>query len=81
MEVRNTKPCKSCGAPIFFARNVTTGRPQPFDAEPTGAAWVVKWIADPTDTAYGGHYLSSHRPTFMPHHATCPHADQHRRSR
>jgi len=81
--VRTT--CSSCGAPIIFKQTVT-GKQMPLDAEPNadgnvqlgwiGGEEVALLLAEPGDRAaaqIAGHLL------YMPHFATCPNADEHRR--
>jgi hypothetical protein len=68
-------PCRSCGAPITWAIT-DQGKRMPLDAEPNPAGNVRLTLTNAVvlrkDEVYDG-------PRFMPHWATCPNADQHRR--
>lgn len=64
----NTTQCKACGADVFFAPHIVSGKLMIFDAEPNpDASWIMeqghmKWSNEPGDD----------QTRFMPHHATCP---------
>ena len=65
--------CRSCKAQIIWART-DNGRRIPIDAEP------VKRVI--LDDSHGGDIVgASLVDTFMPHHATCPNAEQHRKAK
>lgn len=59
--------CKTCGAEILWIRT-TTGKMHPIDAKPE-----KRWVWNAVD---GWDLLETH----ISHFATCPDADQHRRS-
>ena len=73
--------CKSCGAPIFWAKTIK-GMPMPIDGEPSprgniviseeGVALVYR---DPS--AVAPRYADE--PRYLSHFATCPNADDHRK--
>lgn len=75
--------CRSCGAPIRWARTVGAGKSMPLDAEPSAdgnvqlvgqhEAAVVLAGLDLYAAQQAGEVL------YMPHHATYPTVDQHRR--
>lgn len=74
--------CRSCQAPVLWARHTATGRWAPFDAEPSTAGNVV--LDGDQATVVGPPSLfdaPDERPRYMPHHATCPHAAAWRRGR
>jgi hypothetical protein len=86
--VRSDGNCSSCGAPIRWARSLSTQRLMPLDAasNPNGNLGVVGWV----DTAQVGWPMPvvAVNPTkpvteyrYMSHFVTCPNADQHRRQR
>lgn len=60
------KLCRSCGAPVIWVRTIN-GKAQPLDAEPQKRVIInddgIGLVVD----------------TYMPHHATCPYADRHRK--
>lgn len=67
--------CRTCGAPIIWARSARTGRPMPLDARPTTAGTFVivqGSIAMYSPGTPGDRYRS--------HFASCPDADKHRKS-
>lgn len=75
-----TSQCRSCDAPIVWARTVN-GKSMPVDPEPTEGG-NVELIPEPTGSAvraivHGQPPLGA-PPLHMPHHATCPDADSWR---
>ena len=76
--------CASCNAPIRWATTVNK-KPIPLDAEPSEDGNVV--FVDLTDRVdvLGPEGVVQAKLTnqilFMPHHATCPKADQHRKEK
>lgn len=71
--------CRSCQAPIRFART-KNGKPMPLDPEPDPVGNVV---IDANGTAHVAatadqRSLAEHMgwPLYMPHHATCPQAHE-----
>ena len=71
--------CRSCGAAIIWARTMA-GKRMPLDAEPHPGAPVA--LAPESDVAIVCSALPRHGEVrYMPHWVTCPHADQHRRTR
>lgn len=73
--------CQSCGAAILWAKT-SKGKPIPLDAkpredgnvvlEPNGVAFVI----GPLERVQRGR-----ETRYVAHFSTCPHADEHRRSR
>lgn len=75
-----TAPCRSCNAPMIWAKNVATGRQNPLDANPEaegktryivrsdGRETTCEKVTEPTD-----------EPTYVSHFETCPNANQHSR--
>jgi hypothetical protein len=61
--------CKSCGAAIVWAQT-ESGRRMPLDAEPE-RRFVLAGV-EPT--------IARSVPTYVSHFATCPQADEHRRT-
>ncbi len=89
---RHTDRCRSCDAPILWC--VTeAGKWQPLDAQPDPSGNVeierrgcatVSRVVNNVAIVLGGALAESRggQPIvrYMPHHATCPNADQWRRS-
>lgn len=67
-----TRPCKSCGAKIFFAKTVH-GKTVPLDAEPE------KRFALCRNTT--GELVADLASVYTTHFQTCPDAEQHRKDR
>lgn len=61
--------CKSCGAQILWART-QRGKRIPLDAVPQTRAVLVGTLRDDGNVSLVD--------TYMPHHATCSSADEHR---
>lgn len=81
-----TTRCRSCGALIVFART-TKGTLMPLDAEPTADGNVTLEHTGPglplaqvhgAASLFEGH---TDGVRYMPHHATCPQADEWRAHR
>jgi hypothetical protein len=73
--------CSSCGAEVAWTRT-RTGKRMPLDPHPRADGNVIVDVA--TDTAIvlaPGTPMPVGVPRFTSHFATCPHADQHRRTR
>jgi len=66
--------CRTCRAPIVWAQTFT-GRRMPLDLHPTddGSYTITDGLAVYAPDADA--------PRYRPHWASCPHADQHRKSR
>lgn len=73
--------CRSCGAAIEWRKTTNTGRPAPFDAEPSengnvrfhmGTATILN-RADAEEARALGENL------HVSHFATCPNAGEHRK--
>ncbi len=69
--------CKSCGAPIFWART-EAGRAMPVDAEPVADGRVI--LSDRHGTVIARVLRRDEEPPpgailRRPHHSTCPHRD------
>lgn len=80
--------CSKCHAPILWALTVND-KPQPLDAEPNDAGnlrLLDEFIATDRGVVQrvvvvkpGTMEFGDSGARYMPHHATCPHADQFRR--
>jgi hypothetical protein len=84
--MRADAKCRSCGAPIRWARSATTHTAIPLDAEanPNGNLQVVEWndtrnpqTPTPVVAVNPTKALTDYR--YMSHFVTCPNADKHRR--
>ena len=66
--------CSTCSAPVIWARTLKGSR-NIFDAEPVddGEWSIIDGIAI--------HARRDGMPTYRPHWATCPQADQHRKKK
>lgn len=85
--------CSSCGASIWWALSFTTGRRMPVDAEPSPDGNVLLAESKPDGTPVvrvvgktppgeGPDLFGAvPGPRYTSHFATCPHANQHRRTR
>lgn len=76
--------CKSCRAPIFWARSATTGSRMPIDVapHPDGNVVIVDWSTEKPPLPVVrvlGTSADVEVPRYMPHHATCPDAQEWRR--
>jgi hypothetical protein len=78
--------CSSCHAPIIWT--VTTkGKPMPVNADPdplNGNVEVsppARGARLPTAHVHRQRPLNAEHPLHLPHFATCPYADQHRKKR
>jgi hypothetical protein len=72
-----TGRCRGCQATIIWAKTKTGSR-IPLDAEPTYLGNVA--FVDGYAKVFGeGHELPNSVARYMPHHATCPKADEFRR--
>lgn len=72
--------CRSCGAPMRWART-SNGKAMPLDAEPddTGNVVIIDGHAETHISAGRAEEVRPGMPRYMPHHATCPQADDWRR--
>jgi hypothetical protein len=72
--------CRSCGAPILWVLT-THGKRMPLDAEPDPAGNVSLDQHRVATVHTGGSlaFLAVVNERWMPHHATCPQADQWRK--
>lgn len=70
--------CKSCGADVIWAKNSSTGKVMPLDAQETANGNCVL-LLDGTFKV-GGTFVPGQRH-HTSHFATCPNAKQHRRPR
>lgn len=76
--------CRSCGQPIWWARNIETGKAMPVDVEPTEGANVVLYRRGTACLARvlkKGELPAPGEKTRLNHFVTCPNREQHRRSR
>jgi hypothetical protein len=83
--------CRSCGAPIIWARHHETGRVMPLDREPDpGGSWLLEPSPVPGKRELVAYYVpperllrpydpSEGRARRTSHFATCPQADEWRR--
>jgi hypothetical protein len=62
--------CRGCGKPILWARHASSGKPAPFDHEPSDAG---TYDLRPTFAGDGlmAVYDPQAEPRYVPHHATC----------
>lgn len=73
--------CRSCNAEIIWAIT-ENGKKIPLDAEPVARPIGLFAIDTSTDPPLAVSTASERRePEYRSHFATCPNADQHRRSR
>lgn len=86
---REPARCKSCDAPIWWARSAA-GALSPFDAEPSlEGKWVLKWSAAAGEMQSEGAHNPERRAEleaagrnlYVTHFATCPNAAEHRKPR
>lgn len=73
-----TKPCRSCGARVFWRKHTGTGKSAPIDATPAPDGNLVLIAPD-------GYAVLGQDPTLPPgtlrftnHFSTCPNAAEHR---
>lgn len=72
--------CRSCGRPIVWART-SAGKSMPLDPEPTDRGTLV--VALTEDILHAAvvkgpqrdGMRAAHKPLYLPHFTTCPHAD------
>jgi hypothetical protein len=82
-----TATCRSCNAPVIWARSASSGRLMPVDREPVdgGNVLVTRGPSGFTATVVGKqpqpNLFGDDGPRYTSHFATCPNADTHRRSR
>lgn len=82
---KTVERCKSCGAPIMWA-HLPSGKIMPVNIEPT-TYWERKGAKGKIVTSYGkvvscdfeGDPNTATGFGYIPHWATCPNADQHRK--
>lgn len=73
--------CRSCGAPIFWAKNARTGRAAPIDAHPDTSGPIAveadgTYRVLPADERHG---RFPDAPRYTNHFQTCPQAKSWRR--
>ncbi|WP_435583353.1 hypothetical protein [Amycolatopsis thermoflava] len=86
---RHRKDCRSCGASIVMAASTSTGNTMPVDYTPDPQRGTVLLQVNSKGALVAGVLtrtkLAAARAAGAElrtaHHATCPHADQHRRKR
>lgn len=78
--------CRSCGAEIIWCRT-ERGKKMPLDAQPSdndtlhSGLFVLRERDDPGGPlAMAAWGLEGTEPHYVTHFATCPNADQHRRT-
>lgn len=69
--------CRSCGASIYWCRT-PNGKAMPLDPEPVKRVVVVVRAPGPD---LPDEEVAKVVETYVPHHATCPKADEFRRAR
>ena len=85
-DVRLNNHCRSCGAPIFWARHKHSGNSLPVDYDPVddGNVAVVPG-QEITVVVYENHdklvESEGHVPSYKSHFATCPNAPEWRKSK
>lgn len=73
--------CRSCQAGILWA-TTAAGRPIPLNLEPVGPDGTRRGLFVWTsETHVRAATATDPGPFFQAHHATCPHAAQHRKGR
>lgn len=65
--------CRSCDAPIRWARTEAGGVPIPLDAEPNPEGNAVELEDGRIRIIAGPLEVEPRTVLWMPHHATCPH--------
>lgn len=76
---RSTSRCRSCDAPIVWS-HTSAGKALPLDADPDPSGSIqlrpdgLAITMGPLDAEW-----SPDQPRYIPHFATCPHADRWRR--
>lgn len=75
--------CRSCGAKVFFAKHVLTGKRMIIDSEPSGDGNIVIEPDGKARVIAGRleHAMYADRDRFTTHFATCPNAKQWRKPR
>lgn len=75
--------CRSCGAPVRWVET-TSGRRMPLDPTPNAKGNVYLEPGVPTATVFGNLQADARKALagrlYLSHFATCPDADDHRRS-
>ena len=74
-----TGTCRSCGAPILWTKT-RKGKNMPLDPKPDPEGRFVQILQDDHILAHFDRTRSERGPHYQSHFATCPDADQHRRS-
>jgi hypothetical protein len=72
--------CKSCGAPIQWART-STGKRMPIDVKPSHAGTINLAEAPDGEIVASVVGLTGPAPRYLSHFSTCKDAAQHRRAR
>lgn len=70
--------CKGCAAPIWWARRLS-GKAQPLNRAPDQAGNIV--MENGIAVQFQPLIHSDGRDRFMPHHATCPNANDFRKAK
>ena len=66
--------CRSCNAPMIWAKNVATGKSIPLDANPEAEGKTrYRLIVDQCEKVTE----PTKEPTYVSHFETCPNANQH----
>lgn len=78
-----TRPCKYCGASIFWARNVKTGKLIPLNAGSGSSATVRFELVDDYNRRDDVELRCESRSVrgYQSHFETCPNAEEARRPR
>jgi hypothetical protein len=72
--------CRSCTAPILWVRTVN-GKYMPLNAEPDPKGNIVLDRHDVATVLGKNAVVPVGTPIYMPHHATCSNAQQHRKAK
>jgi hypothetical protein len=79
--------CRSCGADVVWARSANSGKWMPLDFEPHEDGTFIltqNFGADAPRATSASKFdqalLPLYRDRWVPHWATCPNADSHRRA-
>ena len=89
MKKRASASCKSCQAPVIWAKSKTTGKAMQVDAEPAENGNILLVETGHFQRGYEFRVLNAadieaarlrHDSLYVSHFATCPDADRHRRN-
>jgi len=75
----DARKCKSCHAPIIWAKNETTGKWMPLDYDPHEGGNVFLFLNGKCRVGKQDDQLPDWSTRHFSHFARCPHANDHRR--